>query len=80
VNSLYIFAAESAEAEGLAALGLDWKILLFQALTFLLVFLFFKKFVISKIYSIIDARDKEIQDGLDAAAKARKSLLAHKTK
>ena len=74
MNPLYNFASEPEQAEGIAALGLDWKILLFQAITFLLVFLFFKKFVISKIYTIIDARDKEIKDGLDAASKAQKDL------
>ncbi|MCU0667494.1 MAG: F0F1 ATP synthase subunit B [Patescibacteria group bacterium] len=74
MNQISYIASESAQPQGIAALGLDWQILLFQAITFLLVFLFLKKFVIGKIYDVIDARDKEVQSGLDAAAKAQKDL------
>lgn len=74
--SILLFASTEAEkpAEGLAAFGVNWQMLLFQAITFLLIVLVLKKFVIGKLYDIIDARKAEIDDGLNKAEQAKKEL------
>ena len=72
-----LFAAESAEPTEqtvTATFGISWQALLFQAITFLLVVWVLKKFVVGKIYTVIDAREKAINDGLDKAVKAQKEL------
>lgn len=77
MNSLY-FASSEAEpsAGGLAAFGVNWQMLLFQAITFLLVVWVLKKFVMGKVYEIIDARKAEIDEGLDRAEQAKKDLAS----
>ena len=57
-----------------ATFGISWQALLFQAITFMLVVWVLKKFVVGKIYSVIDAREKAINDGLAQAAKAKEEL------
>lgn len=71
---MLLFASEQPEAQGLAALGLNWQMILFQAITFLLIVLFLKKFVVNKILAIIDERQKEINSGLDAAQETKDEL------
>jgi F-type H+-transporting ATPase subunit b len=76
VNFL-LFATESAEpAEQTvtATFGISWQALLFQAITFLIVVWILKKFVVGKIYNVIDAREKAINDGLNKASQAKKEL------
>ena len=73
------FASESSEvakesAEGLSAFGVNWQSLLIQALTFLLVVLVLKKFVVSKLNVMIDARRDEINKGLESTKQAQKEL------
>jgi F-type H+-transporting ATPase subunit b len=73
------FAAESSEvaeqsAEGIAAFGVNWQSLLIQAITFLLVVWVLKKFVIGKLYQIIDDRQTEINKGLEKTEQAKKAL------
>lgn len=71
------FASESAEPAQesvTATFGISWQALLFQAITFLLVVLVLKKFVVGKIYDVIDAREKQIKDGLDKAVQAQEEL------
>lgn len=59
------FAAESAEsASPLAALGVDGKSLLFQLITFVLVFLILKKFAFKPITKMLAERRKVIADGI----------------
>lgn len=76
--NIVLFASTEAEkpAEGLAAFGVNWQMLLFQAITFLLVVWVLKKFVLSKLYDIIDARKAEIDNGLKMAEQAKKELAS----
>jgi F-type H+-transporting ATPase subunit b len=76
VTILHIASESTAPAQEsvTATFGISWQALLFQAITFLLVVLILKKFVVGKIYDIIDAREKAINDGLDKAAQAKKEL------
>jgi F-type H+-transporting ATPase subunit b len=76
VTLLQIASESTAPAQEsvTSTFGISWQALLFQAITFLIVVLILKKFVVGKIYSIIDAREKAINDGLDKAAQAKKEL------
>lgn len=59
------FAAEAtAEASPLAALGVDTKSLIFQLITFLLVFLILKRFAFKPITKMLIERRKVIEDGV----------------
>lgn len=60
------FAAEEAEAEatGFAALGIDGQAFVVQLLTFLLVFFVLYKFVFHRIVSILEKRQKTIEEGV----------------
>lgn len=76
---IFNFASESSEvakesAEGLAAFGVNWQSLLIQAITFLLVVLVLKKFVVGKLSDMIDARRDEINKGIDATKQAQQEL------
>jgi F-type H+-transporting ATPase subunit b len=77
-------ASEEAAAEGLfASLGIDWKILLLQAVAFLLLVVILAKFIYPQINAMLDRRDKQINDAIEAAklsesnaAKSEKETLA----
>lgn len=75
---LHIASESTAPAQEsvTSTFGISWQALLFQAITFLLVVLILKKFVVGKIYDIIDAREKAINEGLDKAAQAKKELAS----
>lgn len=71
------FASETtapAQESVTATFGISWQALLFQAITFLLVVFVLKKYVVGRIYDVIDAREKKIQEGLDKAVMAQKEL------
>lgn len=63
-NLLNIFAAEEAEATGLAALGIDVQAFVVQLLTFLLVFIVLYKFVFHRIVKMLEKRQKTIEEGV----------------
>ena len=60
------FAAEESGGSPLAALGVDGKSLIFQIITFLLVFLLLKKFAFTPISSMLAERRKTIEEGVKA--------------
>ena len=66
------FAAETAEASPLAALGVDAKSLIFQLITFLLVFLVLKKFAFKPITKMLVERRKVIEDGVKMGQRMEK--------
>lgn len=68
LNILNTFAAEEAEATGLAALGIDGQAFIVQLLTFLLVFAVLYKFVFHRIVSILEKRQKTIEEGVSLTA------------
>jgi F-type H+-transporting ATPase subunit b len=74
------FASETAQAqeqaEGIASFGVSWQALLIQGVTFLLVVLVLKKFVIGKLYQIIDDRQAAIDEGLEKTEQAKKELAS----
>ncbi len=60
-----LFAAEAADSGSpLAALGVDGKSLIFQLITFVLVFLILKKFAFKPITKMLVERRRVIADGI----------------
>lgn len=63
------FAAEEAEAKGLAALGLDSKAFIVQLITFLLVFYVLRRFVFKRVVDLLETRQAKIDEGLSLTTK-----------
>lgn len=59
---IYFAATDAAEQSGI--LGFNPQVLVFQLLTFVLVFALLKKFALDKIVAILDNRHKVIDDGV----------------
>ena len=71
----YIANTTSGEsASGIGALGLNWKSFLFQLITFGIIVFLLNKFVVKSLYKVIDARQKEVEAGLDKSKKAGDEL------
>lgn len=69
------FANESAGGGSvLDALGIDWKLLVFQVIAFLLLIWLLAKFVFPALIKAVDDRQKRIETGLKEAAEARRAL------
>ena len=63
---LYFAAEDAAGGSPLAALGVDGKSLLFQLITFILVFMLLKKFAFTPISKMLAERRKLIEEGVKA--------------
>ncbi len=65
--------AETASASGgdvFSALGIDWQMLLFQAVGFTILVILMAKFVYPILIRTVDERQKTIEEGLEAARAA----------
>lgn len=76
ISQLAATEAGAEEAEGIAALGIDPLAILFQAGTFLVLFLIVRKYALSKIVDNLEDRRVTIQEGLDNAILADQKLEA----
>lgn len=65
-------ATESAEAQGIAALGIDPLAILAQGVTFLLLFFIIKKFALDKIVKTLEDRREAIEGSLEKAEELNK--------
>jgi len=65
-------ASEAGSGDVLSALGIDWKILIFQIVAFLILVWFLGKYVYPVLMKTIDARQAEIEAGTKAASEAEK--------
>lgn len=75
MEQLIQFAAtETHQAEGdlLAALGIDWKLLVVQIISFLILVALLKRFVYPALNKALDEREKSIAASVEAAENARK--------
>jgi F-type H+-transporting ATPase subunit b len=72
VEFITTFAAE--EATGLASLGINFKALLLQAGTFLILYLLFKKFAMAKVVNTLAERRDKIDEGLANAELMEKRM------
>lgn len=62
--------------ELVSKLGIDWKLLLANSLTFFLVLWILRKFAYRPIMDVLDRRQKTIGDGLAAAEQSQTELAA----
>lgn len=65
-------AAESAG--GLSALGLNWQSFLFQLITFVIVYLILRQFVLKKIIAVLESRRTAVEDSIKHATQAEERL------
>jgi F-type H+-transporting ATPase subunit b len=65
-------ASEAGSGDVLSALGIDWKILIFQIVAFLILVWFLGKYVYPILMKTIDARQAEIEASTKAATEAEK--------
>lgn len=63
-------------AELVSKLGIDWKLLLANTLTFFLVLWILRKFAYRPIMDVLDRRQRAIGDGLAAAKQSTAELAA----
>jgi F-type H+-transporting ATPase subunit b len=63
---------EAAEPQGIAVLGIDIKVILLQAGTFLILFFIIKKFALEGIVSTLEQRRKTIDKGIDLGIEMEK--------
>lgn len=55
-------------------LGIDWKLLAFQAINFFILLYVLNRFLFRPLFKIIDERKKKIEDGLKFSDQAEKDL------
>ena len=68
-------AVQFAEAaSGLASLGLDWRMFLFQLFNFVVVLWLLKKFVYKRLVDTLESRRKIVLESLDNAKEAAAEL------
>lgn len=73
MNSLKIFASSTETAEKadlFGVLGLDWRLLILQAIAFLLMLWILKKYAYPPLTKALDERQATIQESLKAAKEA----------
>lgn len=72
------FAASQPEVAtqtgGLSALGLNWQAFLFQLITFVIVLVILRKFVLGKLVATLEDRRKKVEQSLEQATQAEKKL------
>lgn len=70
--STHSAAAESASGGVFSALGIEWQMLLFQIIGFVILVGIMGKFVYPILLKAVDARQENIEEGAKAAAEAEK--------
>jgi F-type H+-transporting ATPase subunit b len=79
MNLLTQFATTGPASGGLlGALGIDWKMLIFQVIAFVILVLLLGKFVYPILMKTVDARQAEIEASSKAAAEAEKQAAEAK--
>jgi F-type H+-transporting ATPase subunit b len=68
-----ILGEESSGGGGISALGVDFKALILQILTFLIVFWILKKFAFDKIVTTLDERRNKINEGVSLGLEMEKA-------
>ena len=75
MQSFTQFAADSSSSSGIGAFNINLKAFIFQLVTFLLVLLVFKKWILPPIVKTLDTRRQTLEDSL-TNAKATEEALA----
>lgn len=73
MSGVLYFASEASTEGGIfEALGIDWQMLIFQIVAFLLLVWLLGKFVYPTLMRTIDARQEKIQESITSAEQAKK--------
>lgn len=64
--------AAAAQSDVFSALGIDWKMLIFQVIAFLVLVWLMGRYVYPILMRTVDARQNQIEEGIKAAAEAEK--------
>lgn len=73
-NSLHSIASASASNTNIfSALGIDWKMLIFQAISFVILVWLLGKFVFPVLMKQVDERQAKIEESTKAAVEAQKN-------
>lgn len=59
---------------GLASLGIDWKLLVAQAINFLILLLILNRFLYKPIVQLLSDRKKRVEEGIKSAEAAKSEL------
>jgi len=76
MSTYQLFAAAATEAESdnlFSALGIDFRLLIVQLISFLILYLLLKKFVFPYLFKTLDERQKVIDNSVKAAKQAEKA-------
>lgn len=79
MEAMHLFASTEAAAENsglFGALGIDWRLLVIQAIAFLILLWVLSKFVYPVISGMLDKREATIREGMEAAQKAEENAEA----
>lgn len=81
-EALHTFAAETAapKADMFTALGIDWQMLIFQGVAFLILVWILAKFIFPPLLKAVDDRQAKIEESTKAAAEAEKKAESAETK
>lgn len=60
------------EAGGIAALGIDWKILVAQLVNFLIIYFLLNKFAFKPLSKMLEVRRKRVEESVNVAQKIEK--------
>lgn len=72
-ESLYSFAQASSGDNVFTSLGIDWKILIFQTIGFLVLVFVIAKWVMPPLLKAVDSRQQKIEEATKAAAEAEQN-------
>lgn len=73
ISNLQYIASAGSGGNLFSSLGIDWQSFVLQTIAFLVLLWVLKKWVYPPILGMLDKRDKEVEDGLKAAAEAKKA-------
>lgn len=77
-NLTYVAVADTADPGLFGSLGIDWKMLVLQAIAFLVLLALLSKFVFPILMKMVDDRDEKIAEGQKAAEEATKQAAQTK--
>lgn len=71
---LYLAAAASSDESLIGRFGIDWRIIIAQAINFLIVAVLLYKFAFKPVLSTLEERQEKISDGLQYAEEMKSQL------
>lgn len=77
-NITYLAVASTEDAGLFESLGIDWKMLVLQAIAFLVLLALLSKFVFPILMKMVDEREAKIAEGQKAAEEATKQAVEAK--